>query len=341
FVLLQEKENVNDVQTDHCFDNNFTSERGPSKNSHKRPLKSTSNDKATFADTPPLKKTFIELMSWKQAKEKLATLFTNEDERGKIKGLLLNKPLEERLEYFEGEDKEIVASLKMLLQDYALLNEDFLEQLSKKIAEKLCKQKQTTEYKPASAAVWSQFQDVINSVEIWNIAADINYPRNGDFINNHVNNIQAKLSNMTENFVEILGEVLVSICVSIHFIELLKSYPNFFWNDRKQSYKSKNYRLVEELDHFGIRVGYVLLSNGSIWYLFKGILTDNHSINYEYAGPYESGSVELIKGLICILENTNNTNTTEITSLELERISESNNDDNTFVNGNDDDIDNN
>ncbi|CAJ0640337.1 5354_t:CDS:2, partial [Entrophospora sp. SA101] len=309
-------------------------------------------------------------------------------ERGKIKGLLLNKPLEERLEYFEGEDKEIVASLKMLLQDYALLNEDFLEQLSKKIAEKLCKQKQTTEYKPASAAVWSQFQDVINSVEIWNIAADINYPRNGDFINNHVNNIQAKLSNMTENFVEILGEVLVSICVSIHFIELLKSYPNFFWNDRKQSYKSKNYRLVgrydlsvlekityrkrilleiktvismendqwkmkiaqvigpmdsllEELDHFGIRVGYVLLSNGSIWYLFKGILTDNHSINYEYAGPYESGSVELIKGLICILENTNNTNTTEITSLELERISESNNDDNTFVNGNDDDIDNN
>ncbi|CAJ0759685.1 11775_t:CDS:2, partial [Entrophospora sp. SA101] len=85
------------------------------------------------------------LMSWKQAKEKLATLFTNEDERGKIKGLLLNKPLEERLEYFEGEDKEIVASLKMLLQD-------FLEQLSKKIAEKLCKQKQTTEYKPASAA---------------------------------------------------------------------------------------------------------------------------------------------------------------------------------------------
>ncbi|CAJ0906934.1 11920_t:CDS:2 [Entrophospora sp. SA101] len=284
-------------------------------------------------------------MSWKQAKEKLATLFTNEDERGKIKGLLLNKPLEERLEYFEGEDKEIVASLKMLLQDYALLNEDFLEQLSKKIAEKLCKQKQTTEYKPASAAVWSQFQDVINSVEIWNIAADINYPRNGDFINNHVNNIQAKLSNMTENFVEILGEVLVSICVSIHFIELLKSYPNFFWNDRKQSYKSKNYRLVGRYDLSLVR------RTGSFWYQGRlcfiikwinlGILTDNHSINYEYAGPYESGSVELIKGLICILENTNNTNTTEITSLELERISESNNDDNTFVNGNDDDIDNN
>ncbi|CAH1764881.1 8919_t:CDS:2 [Entrophospora sp. SA101] len=80
-------------------------------------------------------------MSWKQAKEKLATLFTNEDERGKIKGLLLNKPLEERLEYFEDGDKEVTAALKTLLQDYVILNEDFLERLSKKIAEELCKTK--------------------------------------------------------------------------------------------------------------------------------------------------------------------------------------------------------
>src|SRR5205823_14702703 len=75
FVLLQEKENVNDVQTDHCFDNNFTGECEPSKSSHKRPLKSTSNnnadsDKATFAYTSPPKKlctniqhNSIELMS--------------------------------------------------------------------------------------------------------------------------------------------------------------------------------------------------------------------------------------------------------------------------------------
>nr|CAG8602737.1 1748_t:CDS:2 [Entrophospora candida] len=164
---------------------------GLQKNSHKRPLKSTSNDKATFADTPTLKKlrtttntqhNSIELMSWKQAKEKLTTLFTNEDERGKIKGLLLNKPLEERLEYFEGGDKEVTAALKTLLQDYVILNEDFLERLSKKIVEELCKPKQTTEYSPASAAVWTRFQNVINLVEIWNIAIDINYPRNNEDI---------------------------------------------------------------------------------------------------------------------------------------------------------------
>jgi len=54
-------------------------------------------------------------MTWEQAKAKLTTLFPDEEERGRIKGILLSKPTDERLEYFEGGDKEIVAALGTLL----------------------------------------------------------------------------------------------------------------------------------------------------------------------------------------------------------------------------------
>src|SRR6185312_14542645 len=54
-------------------------------------------------------------MTWKQANAKLITLFPDEEERGRIRGILLSKPLNERLEYFEGGDKEIVAALGTLL----------------------------------------------------------------------------------------------------------------------------------------------------------------------------------------------------------------------------------
>ena len=54
-------------------------------------------------------------MTWEQAKNKLATLFPDEEERGRVKGILLGKPEKERLEYFEGGDKEIAAALRTLL----------------------------------------------------------------------------------------------------------------------------------------------------------------------------------------------------------------------------------
>ena len=54
-------------------------------------------------------------MDWEQAKTKLTTLFPDEEERGRVKGILLGKPVNERLEYFEGGDTEIAAALRTLL----------------------------------------------------------------------------------------------------------------------------------------------------------------------------------------------------------------------------------
>nr|CAG8475311.1 173_t:CDS:2 [Entrophospora candida] len=189
---------------------------------------------------------------------------------------------------------------------------DLLDQFSKKIVEQLRRQKSKSEYSAASSANWTQFQDVVDLVGIWNITSDVNYPPNSELINNIANNIRTGLSKATENFISIPGEVLVSLGISIHFIELLKTYTNFMWNDRKQSYKSNRYKLVgkddlsvieklshrkripievktissmdndqrktkitqiigpmdsllAELDFFGIKEGYVLLSNGSVW----------------------------------------------------------------------------
>nr|CAG8475334.1 174_t:CDS:1 [Entrophospora candida] len=62
------------------------------------------------------------------------------------------------------------------------------------------------------------------------------------------------------------------------------------------------------------------------------MLTINNDINYEYSGPYEACSEDLIKGLICIFEKINNSITTETilsTKLRSER-SGNNNDDDTF-----------
>ena len=57
-----------------------------------------------------------ETEEWKKAKSKLIDLFIDNEERGKIRGLLLNKPTVERLEYFEGkDDDEIKATLLTLL----------------------------------------------------------------------------------------------------------------------------------------------------------------------------------------------------------------------------------
>ena len=55
-------------------------------------------------------------MTWEQAKAKLTILFPEEEERGRIKAILLSKLLDERLEYFEGGDKEIASALRTLLQ---------------------------------------------------------------------------------------------------------------------------------------------------------------------------------------------------------------------------------
>ena len=46
-------------------------------------------------------------IKWEQAKVRLNSLFPDAIVRGQIKGFLLKKPLQERLEYFEGEDDEI------------------------------------------------------------------------------------------------------------------------------------------------------------------------------------------------------------------------------------------
>ncbi|PKK55322.1 hypothetical protein RhiirC2_859070 [Rhizophagus irregularis] len=52
---------------------------------------------------------------WKNAKLKLEKLFADEEMRGTIKGQLLRIDMKERLEYFEGSDKEVKASLGTLL----------------------------------------------------------------------------------------------------------------------------------------------------------------------------------------------------------------------------------
>ena len=57
-----------------------------------------------------------ETEEWKKAKSKLIDLFIDNEERGKIRGRLLKKPILERLEYFEGNnDDEIKATLSTLL----------------------------------------------------------------------------------------------------------------------------------------------------------------------------------------------------------------------------------
>jgi hypothetical protein len=55
------------------------------------------------------------IMSWNEAKKKLESLFSDEVERGTIKGVLLNKSEAKRLEYFEGSDIMITAALRTLL----------------------------------------------------------------------------------------------------------------------------------------------------------------------------------------------------------------------------------
>ena len=52
---------------------------------------------------------------WKEAKLKLKNLFTDNKVRGIIKGRLLGMDINNRLEYFEGDDEEIKASLSTLL----------------------------------------------------------------------------------------------------------------------------------------------------------------------------------------------------------------------------------
>jgi len=53
---------------------------------------------------------------WKQAKDRLPALFPDATLRGQVKGRLLQIPLPERLEYFEGDDDiEVRESLKTLL----------------------------------------------------------------------------------------------------------------------------------------------------------------------------------------------------------------------------------
>jgi hypothetical protein len=52
---------------------------------------------------------------WKEAKLKLTNLFTDSKVRGIIKGRLLGMNMNIRLEYFEGDDEEIKASLSTLL----------------------------------------------------------------------------------------------------------------------------------------------------------------------------------------------------------------------------------
>ena len=54
-------------------------------------------------------------MDWEQARTKLNTLFPDEEERGTVRGILLGKVEKERLEYFEGGDKQIAAALRILL----------------------------------------------------------------------------------------------------------------------------------------------------------------------------------------------------------------------------------
>ncbi|CAI2193982.1 364_t:CDS:1, partial [Funneliformis geosporum] len=52
---------------------------------------------------------------WKNAKLKLEKLFADDEMRGTIKGQLLRIDMKNRLEYFEGSDKEVKASLSTLL----------------------------------------------------------------------------------------------------------------------------------------------------------------------------------------------------------------------------------
>ena len=52
---------------------------------------------------------------WKNAKLKLENIFTDSKMRGTIKGQLLRIDMKNRLEYFEGSDKEVKASLSTLL----------------------------------------------------------------------------------------------------------------------------------------------------------------------------------------------------------------------------------
>ncbi|CAG8556310.1 6362_t:CDS:2 [Funneliformis mosseae] len=54
---------------------------------------------------------------WKNAKSKLGNLFTDNKTRGTIKGQLLRMDMKNRLEYFEGNDEVIKASLNTLLLD--------------------------------------------------------------------------------------------------------------------------------------------------------------------------------------------------------------------------------
>ncbi|CAI2189805.1 19267_t:CDS:2 [Funneliformis geosporum] len=52
---------------------------------------------------------------WKNAKSKLENLFTDSKMRSAIKGQLLGIDIKNRLEYFEGDDEEIKASLNTFL----------------------------------------------------------------------------------------------------------------------------------------------------------------------------------------------------------------------------------
>ncbi|CAI2190318.1 6574_t:CDS:2 [Funneliformis geosporum] len=54
---------------------------------------------------------------WKNAKSKLENLFTDSKMRSAIKGQLLGIDIKNRLEYFEGDDEEIKASLNTFLFD--------------------------------------------------------------------------------------------------------------------------------------------------------------------------------------------------------------------------------
>ncbi|CAG8638718.1 3545_t:CDS:2 [Paraglomus occultum] len=58
-------------------------------------------------------------MSWDKAKYMLNDLFSDEEERGVIRGCLLKKTESERLEYFVESCKEITTALRTLLPSAA------------------------------------------------------------------------------------------------------------------------------------------------------------------------------------------------------------------------------
>ncbi|PKK43990.1 hypothetical protein RhiirC2_764727 [Rhizophagus irregularis] len=59
--------------------------------------------------------------NWKQAEDKLKEIFTDKQIRSKIRGALLNKSLENRLNYFVGDNEETELTLLTLLPGKHLL----------------------------------------------------------------------------------------------------------------------------------------------------------------------------------------------------------------------------